>query len=88
MSKNKMNTTDLTADDFGKIRNMVRVSLLHRGLDTEIVNQLMSAYRTMQPIFSAATKLYKGEGKKEVATEAVDKAVAYLKGDYSNETPF
>ena len=83
-------SADLTADDFGKIRSMVRQSLLCKGLEVTQVNELMTAYRTMQPIFSSATKFYKeqNEENKKAAYEARDKAVAYLKNEYSSEDPF
>lgn len=75
-------TTDLTADDFGKIRGNVRAAMLARNIPVEQLNQLMTAYRTMQPIFTAATKWYKdpNDSTRAKAKEAADKATEYLLG--------
>lgn len=89
MTTNQYNA-DLTAEDFGKIRSIVRQSLLCKDIPVEQVNELMTAYRTMQPIFSTATKFYKEQSKENMraACEARDKAVSYLKNEYSNEDPY
>ena len=83
-------SNDLTNDDFGKIRSMVRQSLLCKGIPVEQVNDLMTAYRTMQPIFSSCTKFYKDQSdeNKKAACEARDKAVRYLKSEYDDSDPY
>ena len=75
-------TTDLEAKDFDSIRMMVRAALIARGIPTDTVNQLLSAYRTVQPVFSAATKYYKSNDvdDRAKACEASNRAADYLLG--------
>ena len=81
---------DLNADDFNQIRMNVRASLIGREVPAETVNQLMSAYRTLQPIFAAATKYYKDNStdNKAKAYEAANKAADYLLGKNVPSSPF
>ena len=81
--------TDLTAEDFSTIRSAVRNSMLKRGVPLEEVNNLMRAYRTMQPVFSAMTEHYKSrtDASKNRANERVSKACEFILGTYSNVTP-
>ena len=74
--------TDLEAKDFEAIRMMVRAALLARGISTDTVNHLLAAYRTVQPVFSAATRYYKSNDidDRAKACEASNKAADYLLG--------
>ena len=90
MATNNKRTADLEANDFDKIRNHVRAAMLARGVNADELNELMRAFRTLQPVFSAATKWYKdsSEANRVAATEATDKAVAFLLGKFLPEAAF
>ena len=73
-----------SATDFDAIRGLVRKALLVRGIESEEVNSLMRAFRTVQPVYNAATQVHIDPSEENLAKarEASAKAVAFLKGKY------
>ena len=81
----------LSGDDFNVIRGNVRKALLGRGIESDEVNSLMRAFRTIQPVYTAAMILFSDNSDENriKAKEATDKAANFLKGNYSTgEAPF
>ncbi len=93
MAKNTKPVNDLNADDFNNIRKMVRNALLSKDISREEVNTLVTAHRTIQPIFAAAAAYYKAQRDGldlaehiAKANKAVNTAVRFIRNE-QDETP-